>query len=32
MTRVFSNKSSIYCIIRQQYFNKLVPEKLPDFN
>ena len=24
MTKVFSNKSSIYCIIRQQNFNKLV--------
>ena len=30
MTKVFSNKNSIYCIIRQQKFNKISSEKLSD--
>ena len=30
MTKVFSNKISIYCVIRQQEFNKISPEKLSD--
>ena len=30
MTKVFSNKNSIYCIIRQQKFYKISSEKLSD--
>ena len=30
MTKVFSNKNSIYCIIRQQQLNKINSEKLSD--
>ena len=30
MANVFSNKNSIYCVIRQQWFNKISSEKLSD--
>ena len=30
MTKVFSNKNSMYCIIRQQKFYKISSEKLSD--
>ena len=30
MMKVFSNKNSIYCIIRQQWFNNISSEKLSD--
>ena len=30
MTKVLSNKNCLYCIIRQQQFNKISSEKLSD--
>ena len=32
ITKLFPNKSSMYCIIRHQYFNKIYSEKYSDFN